>query len=65
MSGCLKGFREDESEIFLGDLDMRVGDVKIDGVIAKYWVPGVNESGEQMVKMCVLWVRSFDYEYMF
>ena len=37
----------------LGDLNARVGNVKVQGVIGDYGVPGMNESGEWMVDWCM------------
>ena len=39
-------FERDEIVCVLGDLNARVGDSKVQGVIGEYGVPGVNESGE-------------------
>ena len=32
--------------VVLGDLNARVGDGEVEGVVGKYGVPGENESGE-------------------
>ena len=37
----------------LDDLNARVGDGEVEGVVGKYGVPGVNESGERLLDMCV------------
>ena len=37
----------------LGDLNARVGDGEVEGVVGKYGVPGENESGERLLGMCV------------
>ena len=39
--------------VVLGDLNARVGDGEIEGVVGKYGVPGGNESGERLLNMCV------------
>ena len=39
--------------VLLGDLNARVGDVEVEGVVGKYGVPGENESGERLLDMCV------------
>ena len=46
-------FEEDEIVCVLGDLNARVGDSKVDGVIGDFGVPGINESGEWMIDWCV------------
>ena len=37
----------------LGDLNARVGDGEVEGVVGKYGVSGENESGERLLGMCV------------
>merc|ERR1712055_719203 len=37
----------------LGDLNARVGDREVEGVIGKFGVPGENESGERLLEMCM------------
>ena len=37
----------------LGDLNARVGDGELEGVVGKYEVSGENESGERLLDMCV------------
>ena len=39
--------------VVLGDLNARVGDGEVEGVVGKYGVPGENESGERSLDMCV------------
>ena len=52
--GVLVGsFDRDEIVCVLGDLNARVGDVKVQGKIGDYGVPGTNESGEWMVNWCI------------
>ena len=46
-------FESDEIVCVLGDLNARVGNVKVQGVIGDYGVPGMNESGEWMVDWCM------------
>ena len=36
----------------LGDLNARVGDGAVEGVVEKYVVPSENESGEKLLEMC-------------
>ena len=49
---CFSGFRTDESAILLGDQNERVCEVEIEGVTVNFRVPGVNESGERLIRMC-------------
>ena len=37
----------------LGDLNARVGNGEMEGVVGKHGVPGRNESGESLLDMCV------------
>ena len=39
--------------VVLGDLNARVGDGEVEGVVGKYGVPSENESGERLLDMCV------------
>ena len=39
--------------VVLGDLNARMGDGEVDGVVGKYGVPGENESGERLLYMYV------------
>ena len=39
--------------VVLGDLNARVGDGELEGVVGKYGVSGENESGERLLDMCV------------
>ena len=39
--------------VVLGDLNARVGVGEIEGVLGRYGVPGINESGERLLDMCI------------
>ena len=39
--------------VVLGDLNARVGNGEVEGVVGKYGVPGENENGERLLDMCV------------
>ena len=47
-----KWFRADESVFLLGDLNARIGEGEIEGMIGKIGVPRVNGSGERLIGMC-------------
>jgi len=53
MSECIESFGVNVNVIVLGDLNARVGDEVIDGVVGKFGVPGRNESGECLIDMCL------------
>ena len=36
----------------LGDLNARVGNEVIEGIVGQHGVPGRNESGERLLEMC-------------
>ena len=36
----------------LGDLNARVGNQVIEGIVGRHGVPGRNESGERLLEMC-------------
>ena len=44
--------------VVLGDLNARVGDGEVEGVVGKFGVPGENEIGERLLDMCV-WSKSW------
>ena len=52
LGDCVGSFGDDFNVIVLGDLNARVGNTVIDGVVAKYGVPGVNNSGDNLIEMC-------------
>ena len=39
--------------VVLDDLNARVGDGEVDGVVGKYGIPSESESGERLLDMCV------------
>ena len=54
--GCEKREEEieefwNESSVVLGDLNARVGNEVIEGVIGRHGVPGRNESSERLLEM--------------
>ena len=46
LSECLGSFGRNESVVVLGDLNARVGNEVIEGIVGQHGVPGRNESGE-------------------
>jgi hypothetical protein len=43
--------------VVLGDMNARVGNMEMEGVIGKFGVPGVNWAGEIMVQFCAVWLN--------
>ena len=50
---CVNSFGDNVNVVVLGDLNARVGNTVIGGVVARYGVPGLNESGERLIDMCI------------
>ena len=53
LSECIGSFEERERVVVLGDLNARVGEEPVEGVIGEFGVPGVNENGEKLVDLCI------------
>ena len=53
LTRCVDGLSTRNYVVVLGDLNARVGDGEVEGVVGKYGVPGENESGERLLNMCV------------
>ena len=53
LTRCVDGLTTRNYVVVLGDLNARVGDGEVEGVVGKYGVPGENESGERLLNMCV------------
>ena len=53
LASCVEGLSGRNYVVVLGDLNARVGELEIEGVLGKYGVPGENESGERLLDMCV------------
>ena len=52
LSECVGCFGRNESVVVLADLNARVGNEVIEGIVGRYAVPGRNESGERLLQMC-------------
>ena len=53
MAECVEVLSRKNYVVVLGDLNARVGDREVEGVVGKFGVPGVNETGEKLLDMCV------------
>ena len=53
LTRCVDGLSTRNYVVVLGDLNARVGDGELEGVVSKYGVSGENESGERLLDMCV------------
>ena len=52
LSECVGSFGRNESVVVLGDLNARVGNEVIEGIVGRHGVPGRNESGERLLEIC-------------
>ena len=52
LSECVGSFGRNESVVVLGDLNPRVRNEVIEGIVGRHGVPGRNESGERLLEMC-------------
>ena len=48
----VRSFGRNESLVVLVDLNARVGNEVIDGIVGRHGVPGRNESGERLLEIC-------------
>ena len=53
LTECVSSLGRSNNVVVLGDLNARVGDEEIEGVVGKYGVPERNESGESLLNMCL------------
>ena len=52
LTNCVEDLSRRNCVIVLGDLNARVGDREVEGVVGKFGVPGENVSGEKLLEMC-------------
>ncbi|MEL7177812.1 MAG: reverse transcriptase domain-containing protein [Pseudomonadota bacterium] len=52
VSECVKKFEPERKIIVMGDMNAKVGEEEIEGVVGKWGVAGVNENGEYLVNIC-------------
>ena len=53
LTRCVDGLSTRNYVVVLSDLNARLVDGEVEGVVGKYGVPGENESGERQLDMCV------------
>ena len=53
LTDCVDDLSRSSYVVVLGDLNARVGDEEIEGVVGKYGVPERNGNGERLLNMCV------------
>ena len=64
LTRCVDDLSTRNYVVVMGDLNARVGDGEVEGVVGKYGVPGENESGERLLGVCVcvcvcVWSKSW------
>ena len=52
LNECVESVGRNVNVVLMGDLNARVEDEQVDGVIEKYGVPGRNRRGEKMLEIC-------------
>ena len=52
LSECIGRFGRNVLVVVPGDLNVRVGNEVIEGIVGRHGVPGRNESGERLLEMC-------------
>ncbi len=52
VNDCLGMFEEGRRMIVFGDMNGRVGNTELAGVVEKWGVEGVNDNGEHLVDVC-------------
>ena len=52
LSECVGSFGRNEPVVVLGDLNTRVGNEVIEGIVGRHGEPGRNKSGERLLEMC-------------
>ena len=53
LTECVESLKRNSYVVVLGDLNARVGDEVVEGVVGMYGVAGRNGSGEKMLDMCI------------
>ena len=53
LTACVDSLNIKNHVVVLGDLNARVGNERIDGVVGGHGVPGRNESGNRLINMCM------------
>ena len=72
LNECVRSFGRNYSVVVLWDLNARVGNYVIKGIVRQHGVPGRNESGKRLLEMCAeqellvcnSWFRK-NYEYKY
>ena len=52
LNDCVRSFGRNDSVVGLGDLNFRVRNEVIEGIVGQHGVPGGNESAERLLEMC-------------
>lgn len=52
LSDCVGSFCRNEYVVVLGDLNAKVGNEIVEGIVGKFGVPGIDDNGERLLEMC-------------
>ena len=52
MKGCIEVCEDRVKVVVVGNMNARVGDSKVEGVVGKCGVSGVNKNGRKLIEMC-------------
>lgn len=52
LNECLGGFNGNDKVCLLGDLNAKVGDVEVRGIVGPFGVQGKNKNGENLLELC-------------
>ena len=53
LTDCVNNFKDNNNVVVMGDLNARVGNTVIGGVLARWGVPGRNYNGDHLIGMCI------------
>lgn len=62
---CLEGCNRNERILFIGDLNVKLGDKRIERAVGAYRVPGVNGTRRALVDLCVSKKKNKSNQYIF
>ena len=51
LKGCIEVCEDRGKVVIIGDMNARVGDSKVEGVVGKFGVSGANENGRKLIEM--------------
>ena len=52
LKGCIEVCEDRGKVVIIGDMNARMGDSEVEGVVGKFGVLGTNENGRKLIKLC-------------